>query len=123
MTQTPTRPAPTVVHAMDADQQPLCEFAGVELDGAVRVSDLALEVTCSLCQQLGMIDPREDLHCRSCGTDNAVRECRDWCPQMQGRCGCGYPLCGECMRRPETTGHRRAGWPVGNPGPTPGGVL
>lgn len=36
--------------------------------------------------------------CRSCGTDNRLRECPDWCRRMRGDCHCGKSLCGHCMR-------------------------
>lgn len=41
---------------------------------------------------------RDALRCLTCGTDNAVRECPDWCPRMAGACTCGRSDCGECMR-------------------------
>lgn len=48
-----------------------------------------------------------DLRCLTCGTDNNVRECPDWCPAMQGACDCGKSLCGDCMRRPYYKGATR----------------
>lgn len=41
---------------------------------------------------------RDSLRCRTCGTNNAERECPDWCAARAGTCGCGRSDCGECMR-------------------------